>query len=61
MKGKSFKYRKAVPSDTGFPGHIHGKRSFALKLVACGEGLRKRIRVAVSGLIVLGVLSAVFE
>lgn len=61
MKGKPFKYRKAVPADTGFPSHIHGKRSFTLKLVACSERLRKRIRIAVSGLIALGVLSAVFE
>jgi hypothetical protein len=61
VKGKPFKYRKAVPSDTGFPGHIHGKRSFALKLVARGKRLRKRIRVVVSGLVALGVLSAVFE
>jgi hypothetical protein len=32
-----------------------------LKLVTRGKRLRKRIRVVVSGLVALGVLSAVFE
>jgi hypothetical protein len=61
MKGKSFTYLDKAKSGTSFPAHAYNKRTLALELVARGKRLRRRVRLIATGMLALGLLSAVFE